>query len=238
MAGFRSKDSTGPMYHPERDIAYLGAKLISAAVDRLEPLQQTAELREWLGHRAITGERLGDAVERLAEASQRFVSNDNPVGSLADALDEASFTDLPFEVRQVVYAAIGEGTLATWFTAIRDVSLQGEDSPGLRDLTELYLLAQRGACRLKGAPDPLPAHASDLLEARLSLKTAQAKVYKLETELLQRDYQRGEEQALSRAQENFIDDSLARIRELEQQSLWAYLRQRWRRPKTVPASPS
>jgi len=124
--GFRPKGEAGPAYHPDRDYAYLTPTLMCAAIDRLE-LADDSELAAWKTANQITSVEIAAAAEALARAQRDFVNAADPVKSMQQALNRRDWQDIPYAVRQALFAAVGEVFCAAWFTAVRDVSIINEE---------------------------------------------------------------------------------------------------------------
>ena len=133
--GFRPKGESGPAYHPDRDYAYITPTLMCAAIDRLE-LAPVDELKAWKQANAIDTAAIANAAEALARAQQDFVNSADPVSSFDQALERRDWFDVPYAVRQLLFASVGEVFCAAWFTAVRDVSRVNEDSPAAPGMAE------------------------------------------------------------------------------------------------------
>jgi hypothetical protein len=131
--GYRRKGDTGPLYHPERDYAYITPTLMRAAIERLEA-NEPEEWYAWRQEQKITQEEILRIAEALAEAQRDFVNAADPVSSFDAALQRHGFLDCRFVVRQYLFAALGEICCAAWFHAVREVSVMGEESPAQTDM--------------------------------------------------------------------------------------------------------
>lgn len=108
-----------------------------AAIDRLE-IADDEELALWKKEHHITDTEIAEAAEALARAQRDFVNAADPVKSFQQALTRRDWQEMRYAVRQTVFASIGEVFCASWFTAVRDVSMINEESPaatGLADFT-------------------------------------------------------------------------------------------------------
>lgn len=131
--GYRRKGDTGPLYHPERDYAYITPTLLRTAIERLEA-NEPEEWFAWRQEQKITQEEILRIAEALAEAQRDFVNAADPVASFEAALTRHGFSDCRFVVRQYLFAAIGEVCCAAWFRAVREVSVVGDESPAQNDM--------------------------------------------------------------------------------------------------------
>lgn len=134
--GFRPKGETGPLYHPDRDYAYITPTLMRIAVERLDGKDLSEEAAAWKEQNKITEEEIAAVVEALARAQRDFVNSADAVGTLEQALSRRDFYAVRFVVRQFLFAAIGEVMCGAWFTAVRDVSTVGEQTPAEKDMVD------------------------------------------------------------------------------------------------------
>lgn len=142
VTGFRPRGSDGPMYSPERDLAYLTPSLMAGSLQRLAEENWTPELRNWLEAAEIDTALLGETIDRLAEGQATFVSADPSPESPYAALLHAGFFTMPYLAQRAVFAALGEGLVGAWFLAVRDVTNIMEDSPAKREIAEFVAAAQ------------------------------------------------------------------------------------------------
>ena len=126
--GFRPKGESGPVYHPERDYAYVTPTLMCSAIDLLETAP-SEELKTWKNENFVQPTELEAVAEALARAQQDFVNSADPVTSFEQALNRRDWFAVRYPVRQLLFASIGEVFCAAWFTAVRDVSRVNEESP-------------------------------------------------------------------------------------------------------------
>ena len=133
--GYRQKGQDGPLYSPERDFAYVTPTLMSRAVANMEcGYDNDDELRKWCDDNGITKAAMAKIAEALALAQRDFVNAADPVSSFEQALGRRDFFFFHIALRQYLFAAIGETVCAAWFTAVRDVSVVGEESPAQHDM--------------------------------------------------------------------------------------------------------
>lgn len=151
VTGFRPQGSTGPKYNPERDFAYITGTLLKAAIENLDIKALTTEQKHWYEQNKITEAEIIGVVDALSKAQNDFVKAYDPVASLEDALRRQRFYDVRYPVRQFLFAAIGEMMCSAWFTAVREVSSVGAESPAQNDMSR-FASAARDFCRRLGAP--------------------------------------------------------------------------------------
>jgi len=131
--GYRRKGDSGPLYNPERDYAYITPTLMRQAIKRLDA-NDDADRSRWRAEHNITEEEIVSAPSALAAAQRDFVNASDPVTSFDAALNRHNFFTLRYVVRQYLWSAIGEVFCAAWFTAVRGVSVVGQESPAQTDM--------------------------------------------------------------------------------------------------------
>jgi len=171
--GYKKKDSNGPLYHPERDFAYITPTLMRQAIENLEA--PTAELRVWKEQQEITEAEIVKAAEALADSQRDFVNGSDPVASLEQALERHSWSALRLPVRLYALAEIGQVIVGAWFKAVREITEVGEESPAQNEMCRFTSTVREFAARI-GAP-VIDSNSTaenllfqcDLLRARLAL---------------------------------------------------------------------
>lgn len=175
--GYKKKDSNGPLYHPERDFAYITPTLMKQAIENLDA--PSTEFHQWKENNEISEAEIIAVAEALADAQRDFVNGADPVDSLEKALARRGWFELRLTVRLYLLATIGEVMLGAWFKAVREVTEVNEESP-----------AQNEMCRFSGAVREFVARAgapvidsnvtaehllfqNDLLRARLAVVHAE-----------------------------------------------------------------
>ena len=131
--GYRRKGDSGPLYSPERDYAYITPTLMRQAIERLDANDDIDRSR-WRSEQNITETEVVSVASALAEAQRDFVNAADPVASFDAALNRHNFFNFRYCVRQYLWAAIGEVFCAAWFTAVREVSIVGQESPAQTDM--------------------------------------------------------------------------------------------------------
>jgi hypothetical protein len=161
--GVRPKGSTGPMYHPERDLAYITPTLMAQAMSTLVIEKMRPELQEFAADHNVTQEDLNRAVVAFAEAQQLYVSLANPIDSAHQALEAKMFFHETLATRLLITAAIGEAITGAWFVSVRDVTRVDQDSPAITQMAEMLEAARTVAgVNLVWAPDALSAKLTKL----------------------------------------------------------------------------
>lgn len=162
--GYRPQGSSGPLYHPERDFAYITPTLMRQAIDNMS-VPPNPEIEEWKKQNNITEAEIVAAAEALANAQRDFVSTADPVASLHQALHRRDFFALPISVRLLLQAMIGEVMVGAWFKAVREVSIKGEESPVQNEMCR-FSAAVREFATANGAPKPNPTNVAETVMAQ------------------------------------------------------------------------
>lgn len=148
--GYKQKDSSGPLYHPERDYAYITPTLMKQAIENLEaPVQ--LELKQWKENNEISEAEIIAAADALARAQRDFVNGADPVDSLEKALNRRDWFAVRLPVRLYLLASIGEVIVGAWFKAVREVTEVGEESPAQNEMCRFASTVREFAARV-GAP--------------------------------------------------------------------------------------
>lgn len=159
--GYKHRGDNGPLYHPERDFAYITPTLMRQAIENLEaPL--TADAKAWKEENKITEAEIVAVAQALADAQRDFVNGADPVKSLEQALNRQDWMALRYPVRQYVLATIGEVILGAWFKAVREVSQVGEHSPAENEMCRFSNVVREFAMR-HGAATIDPTTVADTL---------------------------------------------------------------------------
>jgi hypothetical protein len=184
--GYRQKDTAGPLYHPERDYAYITPTLLRQAIENMEQ-PAAEEMRAWQDKEQITVAEIVAVTTALAEAQRDFVNAADPVKNLEQALQRRGFYDVRLPARLSLFAHIGEVVVGAWFLAVREVTAVGEESPAQNEMcrfssTVREFAAQKGALvhESNATIDHL-RYQQDVLRFRLS--ATKAKLDAVEKEL-------------------------------------------------------
>lgn len=168
--GYKNRGDNGPLYHPERDYAYITPTLMKQAIENLEaPL--AADAKKWKDDNDITEAEVVAAAEALADAQRDFVNAADPVTSLEQALNRRGWMTLRYPVRQYVLATIGEVILGAWFKAVREVSQVGEHSPAENEMCRFSSAVREFVART-GAPTIDPTSIADTVLFRMDVLQA------------------------------------------------------------------
>jgi hypothetical protein len=140
MTQFKPKDTTDTrLYAPERDLAYnflpamrLVLQYLNATVSEDPASHESAEAQ---------------AATALVRAIMMFTKTPG-VSSMQDALEQAGFMGVDAAVRARLLEKLGLVMLELYFTAARDITIQGQPSPQLAALAELQGMGQELLYRL------------------------------------------------------------------------------------------
>jgi hypothetical protein len=154
---FRRQGENGPMYNPERDYAYITPSLLVTAINNLETQDLPA---------GCTKEDVVGITSALAQAQRNFVNGAEPVASLRAALEKHGFYAFPETLQQALFAAIGEVICGAWFTAVREVSVVGEDSPASNDMARFSAAVREFAARANATKFADPDATAEKLQMR------------------------------------------------------------------------
>jgi hypothetical protein len=131
--GYRRKGDSGPLYNPERDYAYITPTLMRQAIEKLDA-NDDVDRTHWRSEQNITEQEIVAIATALAAAQRDFVNSADPVTSFDAALNRHNVFNFRYCVRQYLWAAIGEVFCAAWFSAVREVSVVGQESPAQTDM--------------------------------------------------------------------------------------------------------
>lgn len=186
----------GPSYSPSRDIAYVWPAIIKNVAGRLDEAALATDiiqLRQSSPSMAadLTETSLAEAVRTYIEGL-RLMTRERWVTGPDHALRSSGFTEVGFGSRLALLATLGQTMTCLWFDAIRDVTLQGVQSPGHADLCDMVAAARVGALRLAGnlLPDGVaPMVRESVPDDALRAARAEAEVEELQRVLSQKEQQ-------------------------------------------------
>ena len=128
MLQYRPTAGTVPsraFYNPGRDLANCGVLLAKQAMQCLDQrLEKDADLKKYMQQHNIKEEDINEAVRKLAE-SYNLIINKQPY----PALKEAGFLEVPFPIRMLLFAMMGEQLFVATFSAVKDVSRPESEPP-------------------------------------------------------------------------------------------------------------
>lgn len=198
--GYKHRGSDGPLYHPERDFAYITPTLMKQAIENMSA-PPSPDIEAWKKENNITEAEIVAAAEALADAQRDFVNSADPVTSLQQALYRRGYFDLRLPVRLLLESMIGEVMIGAWFKAVREITQVNEESPVQNEMcrfssTVREFAARAGALHIDGnvtaevvlmrddvMRSRLKTAYEELQEARIAQVRAENKATKLEIEL-------------------------------------------------------
>jgi hypothetical protein len=195
--GYKKKGDQGPLYNPERDYAYITPTLMRIAIENLDNAIRENEAD------GVTADEVVKIAECLANAQRDFVNAADPVTSFEQALRRHGFFAFRLKVQQLLFATIGEVFCAAWFTAVREVSVVGEESPAGEDMARFTAVVREFAAHNKKPwynAEYMAEHIrmlNDVLQARVNELGAQLVATQKELHDLQREMKDREQKPLT-----------------------------------------
>jgi hypothetical protein len=180
---YRPKGDSGAMpYSPQRDLANIYTPMMKEVFQGLDEEHWAPHLEDMLSKYGVTEDDMGEAVNVFVRAHQSFI-RDRAITSPHDAFKRAGVDRLKPAVRIALFSRLGEVVMGGFFVAIRDVTHQGQISPGHDDFVSMLAAGRQMAEELSGH------HHSD---QDISLQEAIANAEELERILKQVQEQREE----------------------------------------------
>lgn len=149
LTQIRPKGGDGPVYSPNRDLAYIYAPAMREALYALDEVNWQGDIKSLIEQLGVTEEDIGRTVEALTKAHTMFV-NDPTVHSAVDALTVAGYYDCPAAARYLIHGRIGEVLLGGFFIALRDTSELGKESAQQREIADIVAAGKEVAARSSG----------------------------------------------------------------------------------------
>lgn len=192
----RPRGLQGPMYAPQRDLAYFFSPFVQEAMAGLLPEHRAPHICEAMSQLGVTDEDLAKTAEAFASAMQQIVHTDG-IQTVYDALRQAGFFDIPMGARLLWLYRLGEVLTAGFFVALRDVTPRDDRTPKACGLAEMLGEARQFAAELGEKRRRRPR--TSVLQATISAKEAEIEelqrlVARLQAELLLREPPAIEEQ--------------------------------------------
>lgn len=242
--GFRPKHLAGtdaPIYSPERDLAYIGPTLFKDAFENLDEANQPPELKQWLQSQGIEDSAIDPAIQAFAHAQKYYVTNEpeDKVTTPGEALAKLNFYQLPFSLRMLLFATIGETVAGAWFRFVRDVTWQDHDAPCHTSIAEMLVMGRTVAQRLSRTSVELPAGQVELEDLRTTKTNHIRRINSLESDLRLAN---SRQQLAERQQSSGAAAAAERECQLEatiqshlKASLWAHLKIWWQHKQSTAA---
>lgn len=137
----RPRGSDGPLYNPQRDLAYIYAPAMREALRALDKVNWTPELQGLIAQLGLTEEDISVAVGKLTEAHRYFVGDDS-VKEPVDALVKVGWYDVKVGARYLIYGRLGEVLLGGFFVALRDTTAPGQAPLQGKEICDLVAAGQ------------------------------------------------------------------------------------------------
>ena len=170
----RPRGSDGPMYNPQRDLAYLYAPAMREALQALDKVNWTPEISRLFEQLGIDEADVSQAVGKLTEAHRYFVGDDT-IKEPVDALNRVGWYDVPVAARYLIYGRLGEVMLGGFFIALRDTTAPGREVLQGKDIADLVaagrLVMERGSGRAELST--LDLATQEVASLRLQLEACQ-----------------------------------------------------------------
>jgi len=147
---YRPKGDPGALpYSPQRDLANIYTPMLKEVFYGLDEKNWAPYMREWFEKEGVDEEMVGKAVQVFVEAHRLFI-RDRKVTCPADAFEQAGINHLPPAVRVALFERMGQVLMGGFFIALRDTTMQGQQSAVATDLVEMIAAGRAVANRLSG----------------------------------------------------------------------------------------
>lgn len=153
-------DPNAAVYAPQRDLANLYFPMMTEVFKGLDKHNWNPFFQSLFDHAGITEDQLCNAVVVMIDAHRLFI-RDRSVTCVEDAFTKAGVERLPDAVRYALFCRIGEVLCGGFFVALRDVTMQGQDSYCQADMNAMIAAGRALSERLSGK---LASYATDAIE--------------------------------------------------------------------------
>lgn len=126
-------------YAPNRDIAYCFPQMMRKALAALDDEENRPPwIAEYLEYTGTTQDDICAAAKAMADGIAHFVDVDKPPPETPQAsLEESGFFESPPAAQLVISARLGQVFTGLFFTAVRDITPQGMESPVSADMATM-----------------------------------------------------------------------------------------------------
>ena len=126
-------------YAPNRDIAYCFPQMMRKALAALDDEETRPPwIAEYLEYTGTTQDDICAAAKAMADGIAHFVDVDKPPPETPQAsLEESGFFGAPPAAQLVISARLGQVFTGLFFTAVRDITPQGMESPVSADMATM-----------------------------------------------------------------------------------------------------
>lgn len=147
---FRPKgDPTASPYAPQRDLANIFLPMLRETFASLDAANWNDFFKKLFAAEGITEEDIGQLVPKFAEAYRLFI-RDREVDSPMAAFEKAGITEEDATVKYALFCRLGEVVTGGFFVALRDVTMQGHESPCAADMALMLAAGRELAARMDG----------------------------------------------------------------------------------------
>ena len=114
-------------YCPDRDLAHAWPSLVRAAADGLAETRWQDWFADYFHSVGLTEEQIGEALSVYVKAIAKFA--DPNIANPRQALEESGWFQLSHAAQMALFLKLGQVATLAFFTAVRDVTVEGEGSP-------------------------------------------------------------------------------------------------------------
>lgn len=142
-------DPTAAPYAPQRDLANIFLPMLREVFVSLDAANWNEFFSRLFLTHGVTEADLGKIVPKFAEAYRLFI-RDREVDSPAAAFERAGIFAEDDVIKYALFCRLGEVVTGGFFIALRDVTMQGHESPCAADMATMLAAGRELACRLDG----------------------------------------------------------------------------------------
>lgn len=117
----KPKEFDGPMYSPNRDLAYVYMPFFREVVRYLDFENMSPKLKEFCEKNDVTAEKLNIALKVVTDAHHNYIVR-APEADLKTCLEEAGFNDVDYYAELVLFYTMGVSVNGGFFFALRDAT--------------------------------------------------------------------------------------------------------------------
>lgn len=136
LTQIRPGNGDGPIYSPQRDLAYIFAPAMKEALTALDLVNWTPEIKGIIDRLGITEDDIGEAVQKLTEA-QYFITNHPDVREPNDILEKVGWYETKPAARYLIYGRVGEVLFGGFFIALRDTSIYADENQQAKEIADI-----------------------------------------------------------------------------------------------------
>ena len=114
-------------YSPDRDMAYCWQSMVRAAANGLAAVSWEDWFRDYFAHSGLTEDQIGEAMVVYIKSIVKLT--EPGISSHKQALEECGWFNLHPAAQIAVLMRLGQVATASFFTCIRDVTIEGEAPP-------------------------------------------------------------------------------------------------------------